>query len=163
MKYTSLVIFALVFLTGSRQVIAQDEFRVNWIINDLTPYDSYMIEAFKVNGNELDLSGSEGGLEFLEAFRKNMARLGLEARDQSALHVLFEIEQDTLDRGYQSLDGTVDPEDKVFDMKFTLIDHDVKEKLVVAYYSSVTRDPKELNKEVRKIINEFFEEAELAR
>lgn len=144
-------------------MMAQDEFRVHWIINDLTSYDSYMIEEFKVNGKDMDLSNSDGGIEFIEAFRKNMARLGLEARDESALRVLFEIEQDTLDSGYQSLDGSVDPEDKVFDMKFTLMDRDVREKLVVAYYSSVTRDPKELNKEVRKIIKEFFKEAELAR
>ncbi|MEP1093468.1 MAG: hypothetical protein ABJG78_00060 [Cyclobacteriaceae bacterium] len=77
------------------------------------------------------------------------------------MEILFDIQLDTLPAGFQRPEGA-NPEDKMVDLTLTLQDNQVSEKLVVANFSSITREPKKLNKEVKKMLRAFFREARIS-
>ncbi|MEP1095621.1 MAG: hypothetical protein ABJG78_10960 [Cyclobacteriaceae bacterium] len=141
-------------------VSAQDSYNIDWINKDLSPYSSYMISEFKVNDQILNYKDYVGSIRFVEIFNVNMSKIGLKAEERSVLEVLFNIELDTLATGFERPEG-VNPEDKVVDLTLTLRDNQVNEKLVIANFSSITREPKKLNKEVKKMIKQFFREAKI--
>lgn len=151
----------LVTLLCQIQLCAQGSYNIDWINKDLSPYSSYTISEFKVNEVLVNYTEIENAIRFMDVFNDNMSKIGLEVDDNSVLEVLFNIQLDTLPAGFQRPEGA-NPEDRIIDLTLTLQDSEVNEKLVVANFSSITREPKKLNKEVKKMLQEFFREARIS-
>ena len=155
-KMLALVFFAGFLFHGH----GQESLKVNWLYEDLSQYTTYTISDFTINDSKIDYRKTPNASHFLELFKQNMEKVGLDYDSTSVLGVKFKIHVDTLDAGYQRIDG-IKYEDRQVDFTLTLVDQEVHEKLLVANINTFAKGPKKIEKELKRILKAFFREVRL--
>ena len=160
-------LFALLVFTLSHLIMAQETesyYTINWLDQDLSPYDTYSISNFEVNGVSIDYQSRERADRFFKLFNSKMKRFGFELVEEATLQAEFIINVDTLPSGYQRIetgDNSLRPEDQIVEITLILTDEEIKERLVTATVYRSGGDPKKAHKRVKEMMNEFFQDAEI--
>jgi hypothetical protein len=147
----------LVVVYGS-VLYGQGAFNGNWMDdNSLELYETFHVMDIQMNEETIAYSNAAEEFRFFNRFNHQMEKAGLSYDEDAVLAVKFEFQIDTLPIGFQRQEGP-SPNDLIIEMTMTLIDTEVDEKLFIGTSSNVGQEPKKLNKNVKRLVREFFRE-----
>ena len=155
MKYLFISVCCAIFMSCQAQIAV----RHDYFETDFSPYDTYMIKSFRLNGKEIDHEFSIRTRLLVDKLHQKMKKFGFDHSEEGDFYFTYNMKVDTLPIGFQRPSGPL-PEDVVADITIEIFDEEYDERLFVGNIYGLLVEDKKNGNTIKKTYKKLFRDLE---
>ena len=155
MKFVAPIVFFLV----ANYALAQMSIKHIYFENDFSPYDTYHIKSFQLNGTEIKHDFSIRTTLLVNKLKESMKKGGFIVAEDPDFYFTYKMNIDTLPIALQRPEGP-HPEDLVADITIEIFDAEYEERLFAGNIYGVLVADKKAGKLIKRIYRKLFRDLE---
>ncbi len=147
-------------LTGSAFLTLAQEplIRYNYFEDDFSPFKTYNINFFKLNGKEVSHTHNIRTKLLVEKLHERMQKVDFSKKEEAGdIYFNFHLQVDTLPIAFQRPEGPM-PEDVVAEITIDIFDAEYNERLFTSNVYGLLVDDRKNGKIIKKIYRKLFRE-----
>lgn len=154
-------IFSILMLVFALSAIAQEPLiRFNYFETDFSPFDTYNIEVFKLNGQDVPHNYSLRTNLLIEKLHERMEKVDLQSKEKEGdIYFNYHFQVDTLPIGFQRPNGPL-PQDVVAEITIEIFDSEYNDRLFTSNIYGLLVEDKKNGKTIKKIYRKIFRDLE---
>lgn len=156
MKY---IVVTLLLVFGSCASAQEPLIRFNYFEDDFSPFETYNVNIFKLNGKEIDHQFSVRTKLLIEKLHERMSKVGMERHEEGDIYFQYHMQVDTLPIGFQRREGPL-PQDVVAEITIDIFDAEYNERLFTSNIYGLLVEDKRNGKTIKKMYRKLFREIE---
>ncbi len=156
MKY---LVITLLFAFGSCASAQEPLIRFNYFEDDFSPFDTYSINAFKLNGLEVDHEYSIRTKLLVDKLHERMEKIGIDRQEVGDIYFQYNLQVDTLPIGFQRQEGPL-PQDVIAEITIDIFDAEYNERLFTSNVYGLLVEDEKNGKTIKKIYRKLFRDLE---
>ncbi|MEQ9220166.1 MAG: DUF4136 domain-containing protein [Cyclobacteriaceae bacterium] len=152
------LISSLLILIGFISYAQEPLIRYNYFEDDFSPFKTYHINFFKLNGKEVGHESNIRTKLLVEKLHERMQKTELNRKDKEGdIYFNYHLQVDTLPIAFQRPEGPL-PQDIVAEITIDIFDAEYNERLFTSNVYGLLVDDRKNGKMIKKIYRKLFRE-----
>ncbi len=159
-EFMKIVYTFILFLLGFVGFAQEPLIRFNYFETDFSPFDTYHINSFKLNGRDVAHDFSLRTRLLVEKLHERMQKADLNSVEKDGdIYFDYHFQVDTLPIGFQRPEGPL-AQDVVAEITIDIFDSEYNERLFTSNIYGLLVEDKKIGKMIKKIYRKLFDDLE---
>ncbi|XOV93338.1 MAG: hypothetical protein ACFHWX_01250 [Bacteroidota bacterium] len=154
-------LFSILLMVFALSAYAQEPLiRFNYFETDFSPFETYNINIFKLNGRNVPYDYSIRTKLLIEKLHERMEKVDLQSKEKEGdIYFNYHFQVDTLPIGFQRPEGPL-PQDVIAEITIEIFDAEYHDKLFTSNIYGLLVEDKKNGKTIKKIYKRLFRDLE---